>query len=229
MLQSACHQLLTRFYIKNSHMAQKRQKNDNTPEVTSKYYLSNSRLLPEVIASKEAGKISDELAKMLLMLTRKYANRSCFSRYSYREDMISEALAGLCQNALKFNPEKSNNPFAFYTTCINNSFLHILGVEKKHRKIRDRLLVDIGESPSFSFTEEYNNLQSSEYGNDINMLKSEIEEAKARISQDELLAIAAEAKSIESIAAISITGNQEEIEQIEAIIDPMDLVEFEDE
>lgn len=182
----------------------KRPKNEETPETTSKYYLTNAKLLPAVIASKEAGKLSDELAKMLMMLTRKYANRPCFSGYTYKEDMISEALANLCQNALKFNPERSKNPFAFYTSCINNSFLHVLSVEKKHRRIRDQLLIDIGENPSYNFAEEYKTQQTGEFGGELNELKSEIEEAKARMTQEALNKIAAERVAAEEAAALAL-------------------------
>lgn len=155
----------------------KRSKNPDTPEATSKYYISNSKMLPEVIKSKADGVITNALAEMFITLTRRYALRPCFSNYTYREDMISEALANLCQNALKFNPEKSSNPFAYYTTCIHSSFLQFLNVEKKHRRIRDQLLVDIGENPSFNFVEE----SKSEYNSELTELKSQIEEANTRV------------------------------------------------
>ena len=155
----------------------KRSKNPDTPEATSKYYISNSKMLPEVIKSKADGAITNALAEMLITLTRRYALRPCFSNYTYREDMISEALTNLCQNALKFNPEKSSNPFAYYPTCIHSSFLQFLNVEKKHRRIRDQLLVDIGENPSFNFVEE----SKSEYNSELTELKSQIEEAKTRV------------------------------------------------
>jgi DNA-directed RNA polymerase specialized sigma subunit len=176
----------------------KRDKNPDTPEFTSKYYVTNGKMLPEVIKSKEKGQISPELAKMLMTLTRKYAQRPCFSNYTYKEDMISEALANLCKNALKFKPEKSSNPFSFYTTCINNSFLHFLNVEKKHRRTRDQLLIDMGENPSFNFQEESRNHQDSEYRDDFAELKTNIEEAKVRMDMD---AIHAAAKAA-TIAAI---------------------------
>ena len=164
--------------------APKRTKNSNAPEVTAKYYLTNSRLLPEVIKSKEEGRMSDELAKMLMLLTRKYAMRPCFSGYTYREDMISEALANLCQNALKFNPEKSDNPFAFYTSCINHSFLQFLNIEKKHRRIRDQLLIDLGENPSYNFSDEVKKNMGSEYSNELSDLTTQIAEAKERVAHE---------------------------------------------
>ena len=69
----------------------KREKNSDAPAVTAKNYINNSKMLPEVIASREVGNMNNELAKMLMMLTRKYAQRPCFSGYSYKEDMISDA------------------------------------------------------------------------------------------------------------------------------------------
>lgn len=183
----------------------KRTKNSTAPEVTAKYYLTNARLLPEVIRSKELGRLTDELAEMLMMLTRKYAMRPCFSGYTYREDMVSEALANLCQNALKFNPEKSDNPFSFYTSCINNSFLQFLNIEKKHRRIRDQLLIDMGENPSYNFQEEVKNNQGSDYTNELQELTTQIAEAKARVAQEaadkaKADAIAAELAKIEQAA-----------------------------
>lgn len=166
----------------------RRAKNSDDPEVTSKYYLTNSKLLPEVIKAKSLGRLTEDLAKMLMMLTRKYAMRPCFSRYTYREDMISEALANLCQNALKFNPEKSDNPFAFYTTCINHSFLQFLNTEKKHRRIRDQLLIDMGENPSYNFNDEVKNNQS-EYSAELNELTTQIAEAKVRVAQEAQVAL----------------------------------------
>lgn len=117
-----------------------------------KYYLTNQDLLPAVIEAKEKGKLTDKLAKMLMLLTDRYSRKSNFIGYSFREDMVCSALVNLCQNALKFDPARSNNPFAFYTTAIHNSFLQYMSDEKKHRYIRDTLLVDAGEDPSHGYT-----------------------------------------------------------------------------
>ena len=53
-----------------------------------------------------AGYITNNLASMLLMLATRYATRPIFMSYSYREDMVAEAMADLCKNALKFNAER---------------------------------------------------------------------------------------------------------------------------
>jgi DNA-directed RNA polymerase specialized sigma subunit len=150
-------------------------------KVESAYYLPNSVLLPEVIRSKELGRITPELAKMLIMLARRFASKPSFSGYTYKEDMIAEALADLCKNALKFNPSKSNNPFSFYTTCIRNTFLGYLNDEKKKRRLRDKMLVEIGENPSFNFQEEYREqLKADGYAKEFEELSNEIAEARER-------------------------------------------------
>lgn len=192
-------------------MSYKRPQNPDTPEVTAKYYLSNAKLMPEVIASRQAGKITDGLAEMILLLATRYANRPNFHNYSYRDDMVMEAVANLCQNAIKFDPEKSNNPFAYFTSCIHRSFLHVLGVEKNQRRIRDQLLIDIGENPSFSFAEEYNSRASEATEEGLTDLRTEIEEAKARMTQEAILQARIEAEKAAQAVDAALTKDLVEL------------------
>jgi hypothetical protein len=204
----------------------KRAKNSDAPEVTSKYYLSNSRLLPAVLSAKASGKINNELASMLMMLARKYAQRPCFNNYSYKEDMISEALTNLCQNALKFNPEKSSNPFSYYTSCIHSSFLQFLNVETKHRRIRDQLLVELGENPSYSFADEMREQSGEgEYRAELTDLKQQIEDAGTRL-QKEAEKAAADAE-LARLEALLLESEAEAAATIEAVVNS--LLGFDDE
>lgn len=114
-------------------------------------YLNNKDLLTEVVLSKEQGKMTDKLAKMLMLLTARYGTKGNVASYTYNEDMQSYALMMLCRTWKSFNVEKSNNPFAFFTQCVKNSFIQYLNAEKKHRDIRDQMLVDNGMSPSLRF------------------------------------------------------------------------------
>lgn len=116
-----------------------------------KYYITNKDLLPEVIKCKEQGFVSDRLAKMLMLMTRMLAKKYCYAGYPFKEDMISEALLNLTKNALKFDPEVSNNPFAYYTTAIKRSFHQVIRSEKTTFYIRDTLLVKQGLNPSYNY------------------------------------------------------------------------------
>lgn len=131
-----------------------------------KYYLTNEDLLPEVIKSKEVGYITDRLARMLMLLAERYSRKSNFVGYSYRQDMVSAALLNLCKNALKFNPERSQNPFAFYTTAIKRSFLQYMENEKEEHYIRDTILLDNGHEASANY--------------DDNIVKKRIERRKKK-------------------------------------------------
>ena len=128
-------------------MRTKREKSTTT----TGHYVRNADLLPAVIEAKQAGKVTNKLIKMIQMIADRYSKKHLFVNYSYREDMVSMAVENLCKNALKFDHEKYSNPFAFYTTAIHNSFLQYLADEKKHRNIRDSLLIDAGANPSFNF------------------------------------------------------------------------------
>lgn len=134
---------------------------------TRGHYVTNGQLLPAVLEAKEKGVVTDKLIGMIWMIAERYSRKSNFVGYSFREDMVAAAMANLCNNALKFNPEKSQNPFSFYTTAIHHSFLQYMADEKKHRTVRDKLLIEAGANPSYNFggeeSHEVNDSDSSGY------------------------------------------------------------------
>jgi hypothetical protein len=100
--------------------------------------------------SKTHGQITDNLARMIIKLCEKNSSRANYRGYSYKEEMIGQAIMQLCGVILQFNESRSNNPFAYATTCVDNSFIRILNIEKRNQKIRDDLLEQNGLNPSFS-------------------------------------------------------------------------------
>jgi hypothetical protein len=136
--------------IKEKKSKQKREKSTSTKG----HYVTNAVLLPAVIEAKAQNLVTNKLIRMIQMIAERYSRKANFIGYSFREDMVSAAVMNLCNNALKFNPEKYNNPFSYYTTAIHNSFLQYLADEKKHRNLRDALLIDAGSNPSFNFMDD---------------------------------------------------------------------------
>lgn len=100
--------------------------------------------------SPSKGRMTERMGRMYMMLVERYGRRGNFRGYSYNDDMQSLALLQLAQVGLQFDESKSSNPFAFYTTTINNCFVRILNVEKKQQVIRDDLLIDSGATPSMT-------------------------------------------------------------------------------
>jgi len=96
------------------------------------------------------GKMTNSLAMMYMKLCERYGTRSNWRGYTYNDEMQSQALMQLSQIGLQFDESKSDNPFAYYTAAITNSFTRILNIEKKNQSIRDDLLEANNMMPSFT-------------------------------------------------------------------------------
>ena len=100
--------------------------------------------------SKDHGQMTRKLATMFMKLCERYATRSNWRGYTYNEEMRGQALLQLSQIGLQFDESKSQNPFAYYTAAITNSFTRILNLEKKNQNIRDDMLEQAGLNPSWT-------------------------------------------------------------------------------
>jgi hypothetical protein len=100
--------------------------------------------------SNDHGKITPNLANMFLKLAERYSQRSNWRGYTYVDEMRSQALMQLSQIGLQFDESKSENPFAYYTAAITNSFTRILNIEKKNQNIRDDILEMNEMMPSYT-------------------------------------------------------------------------------
>jgi hypothetical protein len=69
---------------------------------------------------------------------------------TYNDEMQCQALLQLSQIGLQFNESRSENPFAYYTAAVSNSFTRILNTEKRNQNIRDDLLIMAGSTPSYT-------------------------------------------------------------------------------
>lgn len=127
--------------------------------------------------SKDHGRITENLGKMFIKLSERYAQRSNWRGYTYVEEMRGQAVLQLSQIGLQFDESKSENPFAYYTAAVTNSFTRVLNLEKKNQNIRDDLLEIAGLTPSLTrqtqaeFAEE--TARQAELYKNIRMPKSE--------------------------------------------------------
>jgi len=99
---------------------------------------------------RDHGQMTRKLATMFIKLCERYATRSNWRGYTYNEEMRGQALLQLSQIGLQFDESKSQNPFAYYTAAITNSFTRILNLEKKSQNIRDDVLEMNGLNPSWT-------------------------------------------------------------------------------
>jgi hypothetical protein len=100
--------------------------------------------------NKDHGRITENLGRMFIKLSERYAQRSNWRGYTYIDEMKGQAILQLSQIGLQFDESKSENPFAYYTAAVTNSFTRILNLEKKNQNIRDDLLEEAGLTPSLT-------------------------------------------------------------------------------
>jgi len=96
------------------------------------------------------GKATDKLALMWLKLVDRYATRGNVRGYTYNDEMKGQAILQLSQIGLQFDESKSNNPFAYYTAAVTNSFVRVINIEKRNQNIRDDILEQNGLNPSYT-------------------------------------------------------------------------------
>lgn len=118
---------------------------------------------------RDHGTMTNKLAHMFIKLCERYATRSNWRGYTYNDEMRSQALLQLSQIGLQFDESKSQNPFAYYTAAITNSFTRVLNIEKRNQNLRDDILEMNGLTPSYTrqgMGSWGGNSQSGEYSDD---------------------------------------------------------------
>jgi len=98
------------------------------------------------------GTATNKLALMWLKLVDRYATRGNVRGYTYNDEMKGQAILQLAQIGLQFDESKSNNPFAYYTAAVTNSFVRVINIEKRNQNIRDDILEMNDMNPSFTRT-----------------------------------------------------------------------------
>ena len=94
--------------------------------------------------------MTNSLARMFMKLCERYGSKGNWRGYTYNDEMRSQALLQLSQVGLQFDESKSNNPFAYYTATITNSFTRVLNVEKRNQHLRDDILEMNNLNPSYT-------------------------------------------------------------------------------
>ena len=84
--------------------------------------------------------VTNYIGECFLKIANHLSYRPNFINYTYREAMISDGIENCLQYIDNFDPEKSKNPFAYFTQIIYFAFVRRITREKKQSKIKDKLL-----------------------------------------------------------------------------------------
>ena len=116
------------------------------------HYVDNKKFLAAIVERKEQIKeaegvgdpkpqITNYLGECILKISNHLSYRPNFINYTYKEEMISDGIENSLQYIDNFDPEKSKNPFAYFTQIIYYAFIRRIAKEKKQQKIKERILL----------------------------------------------------------------------------------------
>lgn len=80
--------------------------------------------------------VTEDIAKSFILIAEHLSNRPNFINYPFKEDMIGDGIENCIAYAHNFDPEKSNNPFSYFTQIIYYAFLRRIEREKKQSYIK---------------------------------------------------------------------------------------------
>ena len=143
------------------------------------HYVDNKKFLAELIIyrqqiteAEEAGdpkpRVSNYIGECCLKIATHLSYRPNFINYMYREDMIGDGIENCIQYIHNFDPEKSKNPFAYFTQIVYYAYLRRIAKEKRQQSIREKILERKGY-------EEVFHTDGNENSADMNYIKSRVE------------------------------------------------------
>ena len=121
------------------------------PKKKSEHYVNNKELLEALIVyrakvavAKEKDlpkpRITNYLGECFLKIATHLSYKPNFVNYMFRDDMISDGIENCVQYIHNFDPEKSRNPFAYFTQIIHYAFLRSIQKEKKQLDIKTKII-----------------------------------------------------------------------------------------
>ena len=88
----------------------------------AKAYVRNKDLMAAVLESKEKGELTPETIEMFGLMVQGISKKMAYRDPDDKADCMAFAMEDLCKYWNRYNPEKSNNPFAYFTQIAKNGF-----------------------------------------------------------------------------------------------------------
>ena len=117
----------------------------------AKHYVNNKEFLEAIIEWKEKVKeaessdedippVTDYIGECFLKIAQHLSYKPNFINYTFKEEMIGDGIENCLQYIDNFDPEKSKNPFAYFTQIIYYAFLRRIAKEKKQSHIKNKMI-----------------------------------------------------------------------------------------
>jgi len=144
------------------------------PRKKSEHYVNNKELLQALIVYREKvahakendlpkPRITNYLGECFLKIATHLSYKPNFVNYMFRDDMISDGIENCVQYIHNFDPEKSRNPFAYFTQIIHYAFLRRIQKEKKQLDIKTKIIERSGFDEVMNVDDNAMSGSSSDY------------------------------------------------------------------
>ena len=148
----------------------------------SEHYVNNKEFLAALevyIAQVNRAKLNDKeppqipryIGECFLKIANHLSYKPNFVNYMFREDMISDGIENCVQYIHNFDPEKSKNPFAYFTQIIHYAFLRRIQKEKKQLDIKTKIIEKTGFDEVMAVDDNAMSGENSQY----NQIKDSIQ------------------------------------------------------
>lgn len=168
-----------------------------TSKKKKEHYVNNKEFLQAMISfrdsvmlaeknGEERPRVTPYIGECLMKIAVHLSHKPNFINYTFKEEMISDGIENCLQYIDNFNPEKSQNPFAYFTQIIYYAFLRRIQKEKKHLytkyKLTDEVSVmGLDRSSQEHDTDTYINSKTSEWSRGhVDVFIESFEESKRR-------------------------------------------------
>jgi len=124
-----------------------------------RHYINNETFLRELIEYKKRKEnnpdepIPNYIGECWMKIAEGLSHKPNFINYTYRDEMISDGIENCLMYFDNFNPDKSKNPFAYFTQIIYYAFLRRIQKEKKQLYVKYKATEQVGILDEFEFLE----------------------------------------------------------------------------
>jgi DNA-directed RNA polymerase specialized sigma24 family protein len=145
---------------------------------TKKHYVNNKDLYLAMVAWKEKVELAkpdgrrqpiipDYVGTCFMLICNKLSTKPNFMNYSYRDEMVADAIENCVSAAHSFDPAKSTNPFAYFTQIAWNAMLRRIAKEKKQSYVKHKNFEHINMFGELSAEVNHGQKLHNEYSEDL--------------------------------------------------------------
>jgi hypothetical protein len=158
----------------------------------TKHYVNNADFLSALIEYKKAcdeakkknkpdPQIPNYIGECFLKIADHLSRKPNFISYSFRDEMIADGIENCLMYFRNFDPDKSKNPFAYFTQIIYYAFLRRIMKEKKQLYVKYKATEQFGILDEFEMMEDENgNMRQFELYENISEFIYNFEENKRK-------------------------------------------------